>query len=284
VGTMSDSPTYVCRVCAYGVLPAEAAACVLCSSPHHQDCWEFAGGCSTFGCGGTEQVPFTSVEQGLQVADVQVAAEPPARQALAVQGRRILGRLRVEARSLTTTVPAGLVGGAVSLAVGCLLVGITNALAPKPVQVLMGMGLLYGCLAPFLVNFQLRHPRKVLAAGSLLLCAALNWQLYTYRNHAQIILSLVAATTLGSTLSEMAFGRRSRAAELLGPAAVPVRYLATGILSLLSIFLGSYVVVSSINFTGPESLVVSILAALCAGHPLERGKAIVEESYQLPEA
>jgi len=29
-----------------------AVRCEACRTPHHQECWEYAGKCSTFGCAG----------------------------------------------------------------------------------------------------------------------------------------------------------------------------------------------------------------------------------------
>jgi hypothetical protein len=40
-----------CPVCACSIAHDEAqVACEHCSTPHHDDCWEYAGGCAIFGC------------------------------------------------------------------------------------------------------------------------------------------------------------------------------------------------------------------------------------------
>ncbi|MEJ7638196.1 MAG: hypothetical protein WKF75_09540 [Singulisphaera sp.] len=31
--------------------------CVVCRTPCHRDCWSFVGGCSIFGCRGTQGLP-----------------------------------------------------------------------------------------------------------------------------------------------------------------------------------------------------------------------------------
>lgn len=41
----------LCSVCCE-VLASEVVFCVRCKTPHHRDCWEYSGGCSTYGCGG----------------------------------------------------------------------------------------------------------------------------------------------------------------------------------------------------------------------------------------
>jgi hypothetical protein len=33
-------------------LSQDVVFCVRCKTPHHRDCWEYSGGCSTYGCGG----------------------------------------------------------------------------------------------------------------------------------------------------------------------------------------------------------------------------------------
>ncbi len=40
----------LCQVCGE-VVTAERIACTRCRTPHHRDCWDYHGSCSTFGCG-----------------------------------------------------------------------------------------------------------------------------------------------------------------------------------------------------------------------------------------
>lgn len=42
----------VCRVCG-SPLALPIVTCPACATPHHQDCWEYNGGCTIFGCTGT---------------------------------------------------------------------------------------------------------------------------------------------------------------------------------------------------------------------------------------
>lgn len=39
-----------CRVCGTG-LATQVVGCPRCDTPHHADCWDYAGGCSTYACG-----------------------------------------------------------------------------------------------------------------------------------------------------------------------------------------------------------------------------------------
>ena len=38
-----------CRICGEE-MSAEIVVCRRCQTPHHRDCWEYAGGCATYGC------------------------------------------------------------------------------------------------------------------------------------------------------------------------------------------------------------------------------------------
>lgn len=42
-----------CGVCGES-LAGEVVICRRCNTPHHRECWQFTGGCATYGCGGRE--------------------------------------------------------------------------------------------------------------------------------------------------------------------------------------------------------------------------------------
>lgn len=49
-----------CRICG-DTMVRDIVLCRRCKTPHHRDCWDYAGGCSTYGCKETEyQLPATS--------------------------------------------------------------------------------------------------------------------------------------------------------------------------------------------------------------------------------
>lgn len=46
--TVSDP---ICQVCGAGISPEDRVFCRRCRTPHHRECWEFNGQCSTYACG-----------------------------------------------------------------------------------------------------------------------------------------------------------------------------------------------------------------------------------------
>lgn len=45
------TPDAECQVCGVSLARGPVVRCAKCSTPHHKDCWEFNGRCSTFACG-----------------------------------------------------------------------------------------------------------------------------------------------------------------------------------------------------------------------------------------
>lgn len=50
---MKDVDGATCRICGVPLGPT-VVRCRLCRRPHHADCWEYLGRCSTYGCAGTD--------------------------------------------------------------------------------------------------------------------------------------------------------------------------------------------------------------------------------------
>jgi hypothetical protein len=54
---VSDEPQLLdeahCGVCQEN-LTSDIVVCRRCNTPHHRDCWQYGGGCATYGCGGRE--------------------------------------------------------------------------------------------------------------------------------------------------------------------------------------------------------------------------------------
>jgi hypothetical protein len=42
-----------CEVCGTELSKGRVVRCARCRTPHHEECWEFNGACSTFACGET---------------------------------------------------------------------------------------------------------------------------------------------------------------------------------------------------------------------------------------
>jgi hypothetical protein len=53
---VEDAGPPVCKVCGDPILQSRVL-CASCRTPHHQDCWEFIGACSIYGCSGKKSVP-----------------------------------------------------------------------------------------------------------------------------------------------------------------------------------------------------------------------------------
>lgn len=69
-----------CPYCQYPIKPgAPVTTCSHCSIPHHEECWDYNGGCTTYGCSGTHSVPAASAARtsGLGVVDLtDIMSEP----------------------------------------------------------------------------------------------------------------------------------------------------------------------------------------------------------------
>ena len=50
----ADAGPPLCKVCGQLIEAGPRMLCVKCKAPHHQDCWEFIGSCSIFGCNSKE--------------------------------------------------------------------------------------------------------------------------------------------------------------------------------------------------------------------------------------
>lgn len=50
-GTAPESSVSVCQVCGAGLEDRSVVFCRSCRTPHHDECWNYNGGCSTFACG-----------------------------------------------------------------------------------------------------------------------------------------------------------------------------------------------------------------------------------------
>ena len=63
----------LCPVCGTSI-ESNPFYCARCETPHHQDCWEYLGGCAVFGCEpGSERLPATQQEWSLLERSAQRA-------------------------------------------------------------------------------------------------------------------------------------------------------------------------------------------------------------------
>lgn len=50
-GPLRIAPDSACPVCGERIDSGELVHCRVCSTPHHRDCWKYAGGCAIYACG-----------------------------------------------------------------------------------------------------------------------------------------------------------------------------------------------------------------------------------------
>ena len=70
-----------CQVCGED-LKGELVWCSYCSTPHHADCWEFNGGCSTYGCGAQKALhkkPLAEQDKELVIVESEATLVPEAK-------------------------------------------------------------------------------------------------------------------------------------------------------------------------------------------------------------
>ena len=83
---MTENEHLYCQICGEE-LEGQLVWCAKCKTPHHGDCWEFYGGCSTYGCGGNRALnspPETSSNESLIIidSDDDEGANPEVKEAL----------------------------------------------------------------------------------------------------------------------------------------------------------------------------------------------------------
>jgi hypothetical protein len=272
-----------CKLCGASLPEAEAVACGLCAAPHHRDCWEYAGLCSTYGCGGLRAVAYSrdlvprevQLDESLQTVDPEIS--PWSLEAL----RRpwIVGPV---AKVLPATLKAGLQGGLAAsltmIAAMGLWLGPLALLNPGMVGLmigygsgLIGIGLFYGWLSAFLSTYQHRYPlRTTLVSGVISLSCFL---LGAYTEPLLFLPTVILGILSASTAAEWLFGPYRRWGRRLGKASVAARYFSTATIFMVCSLIAAQLAGIPLG-TGEwiEALVWSIVAAVAAGHSLEVGK------------
>lgn len=286
---MSET-TVPCQLCGVALEEAEALACGLCAAPHHKDCWEYAGLCSTYGCGGLRAIPYSRalVPQEVHLDESQLTEVGPS---LGLRIRRwTQGSLRSPGvRALPATLRAGFTGGIVaSLA---FYFGIAAWISPKLLfhprwighflgygSGLVGVGLLYGLLSPFLATYQHRYPLAMtwiagLASVGCFLLSLPGSPLFGLSAALLAIPTGILGILSAATFAEWLFGPYRPWGRRLGRASAAARHAVTGgmfltcsllILTLVGLPLGTSEILEVLSWT--------LLATVAAGHSLEVGK------------
>jgi hypothetical protein len=278
LGGHEMKPVNTCLVCAHPVAGSAALVCSRCATPHHGDCWEFVGGCSVYGCGGTSPEPFVETEEELDAPVLVLDAATAERHPASIRNSPLLVHLRRQVRSLPATLGAGALGGLL----GCVVAHPSlrySGDTPEVLGLTVGCGLLHGLLAPFVAPLQLRRSMAFTVAA-----LALSFGVFVISGSrncaaAQIISLVLGCSLAASTLSERLFGRRSERGVRSPKLAMVFRYLSTGVFCFLGLILATILRDGGL-FPAKwllEMLPFVALSMVCAGHPLERGKALLSE-------
>lgn len=246
-GVTDDTSTETharCPVCGDLVALDEAIACSSCSAPHHQDCWDYHGGCSLFGCGSRDSIEFEAIRASLESGEIAITerTRPPVRWDAVREG--LVRKLRTRARDVPRTLVTGLAGAAASVA--CYL--LFNPARGEPTMLYLAIfltGGLYGLLSPFMAPTQIRRPGRMATAG---LVSFVGLYLFGEWLHisgdwalALIVPLFFFAFVFASSTSEWLAGTRTALGERLGRAALPVR-LALGWLGAVGLMVGTLVI------------------------------------------
>ncbi|MBI4866994.1 MAG: hypothetical protein HY816_08575 [Candidatus Wallbacteria bacterium] len=74
-----DRAAIECPVCGDDLAPALAVVCARCNTPHHKDCFQFAGTCAVFGCGTDRFEPYRPFVPNNVVRVVEAVLPKPKR-------------------------------------------------------------------------------------------------------------------------------------------------------------------------------------------------------------
>lgn len=291
-GSVSDTPgpgpetTAHCPVCGEVPRAGDTLACATCLAPHHPECWEFAQGCSLFGCGGQGTIPYPGDALELAPGGLRITegSRPPLRLDAVALG--LARRLRNRARDLPRTLSAGIGGASLSLLVYLQLLP-AHGNAGMLYLAILATGILYGFLAPFLAPWQHRRPGVMTGVGvggfGLLFLAGNLGPLGRKLELALVVFLFFHAFLFASSLSEWVAGARSALGARLGRLALPLRAaLAWGSAFALMASASAW----NRGYTPPSRVLWEIaiwgLVAIGTVVPaLERGKSAYRE--RLPE-
>lgn len=277
----------VCPICREAVDPESAVACSDCSAPHHPECWEYAGGCSMFGCGSRENLDFKSIRAALKGRELAIdeRTRPPLQ--LEARFRGLQRKIKTRSKHLPRTLLAG-IGGAFA-SIGCYVAFLPPA-GPdgRLYMAILLTGFLYGFSAPFLAPSQHRYPLRT-AMASLAAFVGLFLVGDTLRLSGITALALVVplfylAFLFASSAAERLAGSRQWLGEKLGFLAMPARMAFTWAfavgLMLTTVVLDRGLSLPSTQVIG-EIALWGLLASGTAGTAMETGK----QSYraELPE-
>jgi hypothetical protein len=268
-----------CQLCGQEAPEAEALACGLCCAPHHADCWEYTGLCSTYGCGGIRAVAFS---RGLVPQQVAIEEGSQALVPLGTRLHALAQRLGRRHGDLAVTLRAGTLGamGASVAMVAMLVTLVSPAVLASPsflpvvlgyVVGLFAVGLGYGALAPYLAPLQHRAPLRTAVGSGLISLAAFFAGGVT--GGASFMITVLAGAASAGSFAEWLVGPHTRFGRQLGATATPLRYAATAATFFLCSLAASLTI--GLPFSAGvlgEIGIWTVLVALAASHSMEVGR------------
>lgn len=289
----ADRDAIPCQICGDAVLPGEALACSFCATPHHRDCWDYAGRCATYGCGGMTAAPWEAAETTMLVVDESTRAPLHVGARLGGLARWARGR----AQDLPSTLRGGALGGAMTFGAYLLFFGQQHGFwnqAPAIATALGGVAVGHALLAPLLAPAQHRYPIELAAGSGVLFLLLFSLADFPHRYWTAALPLAMALATLAivfaSAVAELVLGRFSALARALGRLARPARMLVTGLAFGLLCCLG--VVSVDMRLAAGvlrEIFAWSLLAGLAGDPAMEAGKeeyrkhlVALGEAKQLP--
>lgn len=270
-----------CRVCGDAVDRESGVACVLCRAPHHQECFDYAGTCSTFGCGGLvhapwEDLPALSPDRPLEI-DRSTRNPLMVREAARGLGRR----LRNQAKDLPVTIRTGVVGGLVTMGAYLLLhpaawttltTGVTLAVSMNIVL----CAVLHGVMAPFVAPAQHKTPGRIAtfaAAGLIPFFLISHAAPPTSGFNPAAIVAIALGMVASTSIAELATRFLSRRGRARGWKTKPVRMVLSwlafiGLFSVVDFFTHGYMTMNWFL----EILILSLMVPIAGVPPLEAGR------------
>ena len=272
----------VCQVCGMDCEQGNGniVACASCGAPHHSDCWEYTGMCSTYGCGGivVTKLDFSELTQQRVLMTISEDTRSPL--ALGTFFESNWRRIKTITLRSYYTIKAGCLGGGVVALGYYLLYGYRHSFWRVFPSICMGLAIaviIYGFLSSLLASIYHRYSLETSIVSGALFFLAFHFMDLTTGHWSsmlpQAMAAALSAMVFASATAETLFGRFTHWGRRLEAQAEYLRYLVTFLAFAAITSLGTYVI-GLLNFNGPiqEIAMWSILATVMGGRSVEAGK------------
>ena len=280
---MTEQPTNIltCQVCGTTIDEQDdltnIVACALCGAPHHCDCWDYTGMCSTYGCGGIVSKEF---EPNAVTSLVTIDEKTSLPSGIHVHFLSLWRKTKVVIERSFQTVRAGALGGLLVALGYYLLYGYRSSfwrVFPSICGGLTMAVLVYGIISALMASIYHRFSLET----SIFSCATFYFSFSIMdlaTGHWSSFLPLatiaaVSAMVFASATAESIFGRYTHLGKTLGRNSSYLRYFVTflAFISLTSLCTWS---IGMLHMRGPiqEILMWSLLTTVMGGRSVEVGK------------